>query len=201
MMNTLVKRLVIPAAVLSMSACGTGGTLGTVADVLGTVLGQPAAGGSSQVAVEIRGVNTQQQTLQVATQDGQSGAVRYDQNTVVIYRQQQYPVTALERGDLAVIHVQDVQGSAYVSRIEVTQSARERTGSGGVVQMAGRVAQVNQNASAFVLQTNRGNITIYLPVNAPQATVNYFRQLRAGDQVQLEATMISSDRAEIYRFL
>jgi hypothetical protein len=201
MIIALVKRSVALGAVLSMTSCGAIGTVGTVADVLGTVLGQPAPGGTAQVAVEIRGVNAQQQAIQVATQDGQTGAVRYDQNTVVIYRQQQYPVTALERGDLAVIHVQDVQGTAYVPRIEVTQSARERAGSGAVVQLGGRVAQVDQNAGAFVLQTTGGNITVYLAVNAPQATVNYFRQLRAGHQVQLEAMMISADRAEIHRFL
>jgi hypothetical protein len=201
MISALVRRLVAPAAILGMTACGTVGTLGTVADVLGGVLGQPAAGGQAQVAVEILGVNAQQQTLQVATQDGRSGNVRYDGNTVVVYRQQQYPVTALERGDLATITVQDVQGATYVSRVDVQQSARERTGTGAVVQLGGRVTQIDQNSGAMVLQTSGGNVTVHLAVNAPQATVNYFRQLRVGHQVQLEATMISSTRAEIHRFL
>jgi hypothetical protein len=196
------RRFAAVAAVFAMSGCaGTG--LGVLEEVLGGVLGQPAGGGQAQVAVEVLGVNTQQQAIQVQTQDGQRGNVRYDQNTVVVYRQQQYPVTALERGDLAVITVQDVQGTTYVSRVDVQQSARERTGTGTgtAVQMAGRVSQINHNAGTFVLQTQSGNITVSLPFNAPQATVNYFHQLRNGNDVRLEAVMLSATRAEIHRFL
>jgi hypothetical protein len=194
------RRLVAVAAVLTVSGCG-GNTLGTLGDVLGTVLGQPAGTGAAQVAVEIRSVNTQQQLIQVATQDGQTGAVRYDQNTVVVYRQQQYPVTALERGDLAVMHVQDVQGTPYATRIDVQQSAQERGGTGSVVQLSGRIAQIDHNAGSFVLQTSQGNLTVSLPYNAPQATVNYFRQLRVGHDVRVEVTPIATGRAEVHRFL
>jgi hypothetical protein len=193
--------VVAAATMLSMTGCA-GNALGTVGEVLGTVLGQPAGAAQGQVAVEIRGVNTQQQVIQVATQDGQSGNVRYDQNTVVVYRQQQYPVTALERGDLAVIHVQEAQGVTYVSRVDVQQSARERTGTGtALVQMSGRVTQINHNAGTFVMQTQGGSVAVSLPYNPPQATLNYFHQLRVGHDVRLEATMISTGRAEIHRFL
>jgi hypothetical protein len=193
--------VVAAATMLSMTGCA-GNALGTVGEVLGTVLGQPAGAAQGQVAVEIRGVNTQQQVIQVATQDGQSGNVRYDQNTVVVYRQQQYPVTALERGDLAVIHVQESQGVTYVSRVDVQQSARERTGTGtALVQMSGRITQINHNAGTFVMQTQGGSVTVSLPYNPPQATLNYFHQLRVGHDVRVEATMISTGRAEIHRFL
>lgn len=202
MLATTGRRLAAVAAVFTMSGCA-GNSLGALEEVLGTVLGQPASGGQGQVAVEIQGVSTQQQAIQVRTQDGQTGAVRYDQNTVVTYRNQQYPVTALERGDLAVLHVQDMQGVTYVSRVEVTQSAQERTGTGTgtLVQMNGRVSSINHNAGSFVLQTQGGNVTVTLPYNAPQATVNYFHQLRVGNDVRLEATLVSQNRAEIHRFL
>lgn len=190
------------AALLSVTACG-GNSMGSIGDVLGTVLGQPAGATQGQVAVEVVAVNQQQQVIQVATQDGQTGAVRYDQNTVVIYRQQQYPVTALERGDLAVMHIQDVQGTPYVTRVEVQQSVQERTGTntGSVMQLAGRVAQINHNAGTFVLQTGSGNMTVVVPSNAPQATQNYFHQLRNGNQIRLEATAIDNSRVQVYRFL
>ncbi|CAN5872341.1 hypothetical protein BH23GEM9_BH23GEM9_28920 [soil metagenome] len=199
----LTGRAAAMAAVLAMTAC-SGNSLGGLGDVLGTVLGQPSgAGQPTQVSVEIRGVNTQQQIIQVATQDGQTGSVRYDQNTVVVYQQQQYPVTALERGDLAVVHVQDVQGTTYVSRVDVTQSVQQRTGTGTgtLVQMAGRISRIDHTAGTFVLQTQSGNVTASLPYNPPQATSNYFHQLRVGHDVRLEATMIGTNRAEIYRFL
>jgi hypothetical protein len=199
---THIRRLAAVAAALTLTTgCGTVGTLGTVADVLGTVLGQPAGTGQAQVAVEIRGVNTQQQSIQVATQEGQTGSVRYDQNTVVVYRNQQYPVTALERGDLAVITVQDVQGTTYVSRVDVQQSAQERGGTGALVQIAGRVTAINHSGGSFTVRTQGGDVVITLPYNAPQATVNYFHQLRVGNDVRVEAAMVGSGRAEIHRFL
>jgi hypothetical protein len=201
MLMSTGRRVGATAAVILMTGCG-GTTLGTLGDVLGTVLGQPAPAGEAQVAVEIRAVNAQQQLIQVATQDGQVGNVRYDQNTVVIYRQQQYPVAALERGDLAVITVHEAQGGTYVSRVDVQQSVQERTGAAGnLVQLGGRVAQIDHNRGTFVLQTQAGNVTVALPFNAPQATVNYFHQLRVGQNVDVEATMVASGRAELHRFL
>jgi hypothetical protein len=203
MLIRIGKQLAALAAVITMSACGPAAALGGLGDVLGTVLGQPAGAGEYQVAVEIRGVHAQQQIIQVTTQDGQTGNVRYDQNTVVWYRQQQYPVTALEPGDLAVMLVRDVQGTPYAARIEVQQSARERTGTGtsALVQLSGRVTQINHNAGTFVMQTTGGTVQVTLPYGAPQATVNYFHTLRVGHDVRVEATMIATGRAEIHRFL
>lgn len=202
-MNRAGRGLATLVAAASLSACG-GNTLGALGDVLGGVLapgGQAGQGG--QVAVEIQGVSAQQQVVNVRTQDGQTGGVRYDQNTVVIYQQQQYPVTALERGDLVVMHLQDVQGSLYTPRIDVQQSVQDRggSGSGNVVQTSGRIAQIDQNAGAFVLQTQQGNVTVSLPFNAPQATVDYFRRLRVGDNVRVEVTQSADGRVEVYRFL
>jgi hypothetical protein len=55
--------------------------------------------------------------------------VLYDQQTVVVYRQQQYPVTALERGDVVNLQLlQTGQNDVYVSRVDVVQSVQERTG-------------------------------------------------------------------------
>jgi hypothetical protein len=197
------KQLAALAAVVTMSACGPAAALGGLGEVLGTVLGQPAGAGQYQVAVEIRGVHAQQQIIQVTTQDGQTGNVRYDQNTVVWYRQQQYPVTALEPGDLAVMLVQDVQGTPYAARVEVQQSARERTGTGtgALVQLSGRVTQIDHNAGTFVMQTTGGTVQVTLPYGAPQATVNYFHTLRVGHDVRVEANMVATGRAEIHRFL
>jgi hypothetical protein len=55
--------------------------------------------------------------------------VRYDQQTAVVYQNQQYPVTALEQGD--VVNLQVVQNGSndlYASRIDVVQSVQDRTG-------------------------------------------------------------------------
>src|SRR5690606_37826322 len=116
------------------------------------VMNPAGAGGTAQqgeLRVQIEGVNAQQQAIQVRTDQGQTGTVLYDQNTVVVYRQQQYPATALERGDIAVMQVQQIdQNRIYASRIDVQQSVQERTGGqtqqgGQMLQMSGRVGQVD----------------------------------------------------------
>lgn len=194
------SRFLAAGAALMLAGCGS--TLEGLGDVLGGA-GMPGAGNQGQLAVQIQSVNTSQQVIQVETEDGQVGSVRFDQNTVVVYRQQQYPVTALERGDIAVMQVQDVGGALYASRIDVQQSVQERTGagSGNLLQLSGTVSQIDHNRGTFVLLTQSGNVTVTLPYNPPQATLNYFHGLRNGNTVRLEGTQTGSARVEIYRFL
>jgi hypothetical protein len=196
--------IVAAAALLGTGCAGTG--LGQIGDILAGAAGMPTGATQGQVSAEVRTVNTQQRLIEVRTQDGQTGNVQYDQNTVVVYNQQQYQVTALERGDLVVLHVQqDAAGNVYVSRIDVTQSVRDRpgagTGTGALQQLSGRVGQIDYDRGFFTMAVTGGTVTISLPYNAPQATVDYFRRLRAGDSVRLEGTVIGTNRVEIYRFL
>jgi hypothetical protein len=193
------------ALVFVLPGCA-GNSLGALGDILGGVGGMPGSGGQQgQLNAEVRQVNTQQQIIQVATQDGQTGNVYYDQNTVVVYQQEQYPVTALEPGDLVVLQLQETaQGSLYTSRIDVQTSVQERTGQTGsasVRQYSGRIGQIDQDRGLFVLQMQNGNVTVSVPYNAPQATIDYFRRLRVGDNVRLEATAVDGSHLQIYRFL
>lgn len=203
------------AALLALAATASGcagglGNLGALGDILGAAGGGGGQGGaqSGQLSAEIQQVDSQRQLLQVRTEDGQSGAVRYDQNTQVFYQQQQYPVTALERGDLVVLQVQrDAQGNVYAGRVDVRQSVQERTGQGSVgsgqlQQLAGQVRQIDHNRGVFELQTqNGGTVVVSMPYNAPQAAVQYFNRLRVGDTVRLEGRAAGSGRVELYRFL
>jgi hypothetical protein len=197
-------RAVALALVFVLPGCA-GNSLGALGDILGGV-GMPGSGGEQgQLNAEVRQVNTQQQIIQVATQDGRTGNVYYDQNTVVVYRQEQYPVTALEPGDLVVLQLQETaQGSIYTSRIDVQTSVQERTGQTGsasVRQYSGRIGQIDQDRGLFVLQMQNGNVTVSVPYNAPQSTIDYFRRLRVGDNVRLEATAVDGSHLQIYRFL
>lgn len=200
----MAGRVATAALMLATAAC-SGNTLGTLGDILGGAVGGQQGAQSGELRVEVRSIDTQRQEIQVATEQGQTGAVLYDQNTAVVYRQQQYPVSALERGDVVRMQVQETQqGALYASRIDVEQSVQERsgnTGTGTVQQFSGRVGQVDYDRGVFVLQTQNGNLTVSLPYNPPQATVDYFRRLRSGDTVRLEATPIGNARVEIYRFL
>lgn len=115
--------ITVLALVVSTAAC-SGGLLG---DILGGS-GLPGGGQQQgQLEAEIQQVDAQRQLIQIRTRDGQTGSVLFDRNTVVVYRQEQYPVTALERGDLVLMQVRETRdGSLYVSRVDVTQSIQER---------------------------------------------------------------------------
>ena len=207
---SLGRRGVVLAAVLAASGCAGGGlgNLGTLGDILAGAAGVPGSGQQQgQVVAEVQGLDTQRQLIQVRTQNGQTGSLLYDQNTVVVYRQQRYQVTNLERGDVVAVQVQQTnQGSPYASRIDVQQSVQERTGQTtgggmGVQQFTGRVGQIDHQRGMFQLQTSySGNVVVSLPYNPSSTVVNQFNRLRSGDSVRLEGTEIGSGRVELYRF-
>lgn len=130
--------LIVGLAVLPGCAGGGMGGMGGLGGILGSVLGGVMGGGqggqggqqqSQQVQAEIQEVDTRNSRMSIRTQQGQGGWVRFDQQTVVVYRQQQYPVTALERGDVVNLQLQQLsQNEVYVSRVDVVQSVQERQG-------------------------------------------------------------------------
>jgi hypothetical protein len=196
------------ALLVSLPACAGGG-LGALGDILGGVLA-PAGGGAQQgqVLVEVQGVDTRQQAIHVRTERGETGAVLFDQNTVVVYQQQQYPVTALERGDVATMQVQQIdQNRLYTPRIDVQQSVQERTGqatSGATAQLrqfTGRVGQIDHQRNFFELQTQEGTYTVVLPSSPGAATTDYFHRLRTGASVSVEGALTGTDRIDLHRFL
>ena len=100
--------------------------MGSIGNILGSVLG--GMGGQQnqqqQLDVEIQQVDANSGRLYVRTNDGQQGTIRVDNNTQVVFNNQRYPVTALERGDVVRIQVQQTQNNElYATRIDVLRSA------------------------------------------------------------------------------
>ncbi|MGI9140872.1 MAG: hypothetical protein ACR2GJ_07185 [Gemmatimonadaceae bacterium] len=115
--------LAVGAALLVSSGCSN---LGSIGNVLGSVLGgQQRQQQQQQMDVEIQQVDANNGRLYVRTQDGQSGQVRVDNNTMVVYNNQRYPVTSLERGDVVRVQLRQTQNNElYAARIDVLRSAR-----------------------------------------------------------------------------
>lgn len=114
--------LAVGAALLVSSGCSN---LGSVGDILGSVLGGQRQQQQQQMDVEIQQVDANSGRLYVRTQDGQNGQVRVDNNTMVVYNNQRYSVTSLERGDVVRLQLQQTQNNElYASRIDVLRSAR-----------------------------------------------------------------------------
>ena len=208
-MKAFSRALAVAALPLALGACAGGGGAGGLGDILGTVLGgaQPASSNVGQLVVEVQEIDQRNQEIEVLTEDGQRGPIRYDQNTRVVYQQQEYEVSALERGDVVEMRIQELSGGGYYTDyVLVRQSAQDRGGatSGGssstIVSTTGTVQQIDYNRGWFDLQTSNAVITVTLPYNPSSATVSAFEALDRGDRVTVEGYRIASDRIELVRF-
>lgn len=210
------------AAVVTLSGCAAGSTLGTLGEILNSTMGGAGGGQqqNGQILAEVQGIDQNRQVIQLRTQQGQTGNVLYDQNTMVVYQNQQYPATSLERGDVAYFQLQQTQqGATYASRIDVQQSVQERNGQttsnpgtygnggntgtygGQRMELVGTVGRIDYNQGWFELRTQQGTATVTLPYNVGDATRDYFGRLRTGMNVRLEGTNLGNGRIELYRFI
>lgn len=184
---------------LAATACSSNSNLG---DILGGVLG---GGGNSQVTGSITGVNTRLQTIGIQQSNGQSVTVGYDNNTRVVYQNQNYPVTSLEYGDQVtarIVSSNNTSGGYYTDLIQVDQSVSSTGGSSGNVQTYdGTVRSVDYTNGLFTISTNNyGNLTVSMPYNPRQADLTRFNNLRNGDYVRLYGVMLNNSRVELRQF-
>lgn len=206
-MKILTRAIALAALPLTLGACA-GGAGGGLGDILGTVLGgaQPASSSVGQLVVEVQGIDQSNQQIQVLTEDGQQGPIEYDNNTRVVYNEQEYEVSALERGDVVEMRVQQIaEGRYHTDYILVRQSVQDRGGSTStntstLISASGTVAQIDYNRGWFDLQTSAGTVTVTLPYNPAAATVDAFERIDRGDRVTIEGYRIANDRIELVRF-
>jgi len=185
-------------AVIAMSACANS----QLGNVLGSVLG---TGGSTQLAGTIQGVNTQSQQVGITQSNGQTVGVGYDNQTVVLYQNQSYPVTALEMGDQVIASIRDAgNGGYYADTIQVTQSVQNgRSGNGAqsVQSFQGTVRQIDYQNGVFTINNGAGyEITVSMPYNPRQQDVDYFRRLARGQRVRFYGVALNSERIELRQF-
>lgn len=197
-----MKILLTALVVLASSGCAQTGGLG---EILGGVLGgSPAAG--NQVSGTVDNVDTRSQLVYIRQSNGQNVGFSYDSNTQVSYQNQNYPVTALERGDEVTVRYQESgNNSYYVDLIQVNRSVSggntANTGSGQVYQIQGNVRSVDRANGVFTMSTqNGGVVTVSMPYNARSTDVNRFNQLRTGDYVRVLGEQLNSARFELRQF-
>jgi outer membrane lipoprotein-sorting protein len=119
---------VLAVSVLTLSSCAQIGQLSNILGAIGQVGGAGQQQQPAQLQAQVQQVDPRSQRLYVRTQQGQTGSVLFDGQTVVVYNQRQYPVTALEPGDVVVLQLHQVsQSELYASRIDVTQPSRTRS--------------------------------------------------------------------------
>ena len=136
------------------------------------------------------------------TSGGQRVLLSYDNQTAVVYQNQNYPVTALERGDQVTARVQSTSnGAYYTDLVQVDQSVSSASGGSGSVQsLQGTVGQIDRSNGVFRLDGNNASVIVSLPYNVRQSDLNMFQSLRVGDRVRLYGVFVNNSRVELRQF-
>ena len=201
-MSNIQRLLRLGAAALVVASVGGCAQSGGLGSILGSVLGgqqQP-----SQVSGSIRGVDTRNAQIVLQQSNGQSVSVSYDNQTQVVYNNQNYNVTSLENGDQVTLTIQQTQnGGYYTNYVRVDQSVSSGTsGSNAQVQsFQGTVRRVDVNNGWFEFMPNNNVVlTVTMPYNASRADQQRFQNLRNGDVVRFTGTYVNNSRVELRQF-
>ena len=201
-MNTVrqAARGVIGMLALATATACTNGQLGNIlSGVLSPTTGTATAAGT------VQGVDTRNQIITIQQGNGQTIGVSYDNNTQVVYQNQNYPVTSLQYGDQISAQVQSTNnGGYYTSLVQVTQAVSSNTNPNGssanVQQFAGQVQQVNVANGWFTMSTNGTQFTVLMPYNPSYADQQRFQNLRVGDYVTIYGAFLNNTQVQLRQF-
>jgi predicted transcriptional regulator len=198
---TIIQRIQRGAAAALVVA-----TLGACAgNSLGNVLGSVLGGGSQQSGQlngTVRGVDSRSQQIAIQQSNGQTVAINYDNQTQVVYQNQNYSPTSLENGDQVTARVQANGNSYYTDYVQVDQSVRGTGGASSNAQVVqGTVRQIDRTNGLFTVDVNNyTTLTVSLPYNMSRNDVNRFNSLRPGDFVRFYGTFLNNNRVELQQF-
>lgn len=200
------KRGIAILAVAATGACSSTGGLGSI---LGGVLGGQGQGqGQGQVSGTVQNINTRNQQVSIQQSNGQSVTLAYDNQTQVVYQNQNYSVSNLEYGDRVTARIANSNNNNsqyYTDLIQVDQSVSGNTGNNGtssnVQTFEGNVRNIDRTNGVFQLTGGSyGTITVSLPYNPRQSDVSRFQGLRAGDFVRIYGVLLNNSRVELRQF-
>lgn len=196
-------RLIRNAATAALIMASAGACAGNLGNVLGGVLG---GGGNQpqQLSGTIRGVDTRSQQISIQESNGQTVPVSYDNQTQVVFQNQNYSPTSLENGDMVTARIQANGNNYYTDYVQVDQSIRgSGTGSvsNNVQLLQGTVRQVDRRNGVFTVDVNNGyTLTVTMPYNPATNDVNRFNSLRSGDFVRFYGAYQSSSQVQLRQF-
>ncbi|MFL5618339.1 MAG: hypothetical protein ACJ79A_08100 [Gemmatimonadaceae bacterium] len=186
----------------ALAACSSLGSLG---NILGSVI--PGGGsGSSQVSGYVSGVDTRAQVIGLQQPNGQPVNLLFDNQTKVVYNNQSYPVTSLDRGDQITARIQNTNNGYYTDLVQVDQPVRGSAGTttsspGAVQSLQGTVRQVDQQNGLFTMDVSNGaRLTVSMPYSPNRTDLTKFQNLRTGDVVRIAGVYLNSSRVELRQF-
>jgi len=176
---------------------------GNLGNILGGVLGGGGASGN-QLSGTVRGVDTRYQQISIQTSNGQTVPVSYDNQTQVVYQNQNYPPTSLEYGDQITARIQPNGNSYYTDYIQVDQSVNNGSGnisSGNVQSLQGTIRSIDRRNGLFTVDIgNYNTVTVSMPYNASSNDVNRFNSLRNGDFVRFYGVYTGQSQVQLRQF-
>jgi hypothetical protein len=197
-----IKGLRIGAAAALMMASLGACASSQLGNILGGVLGNGT--GSNQLSGTIRGVDSRSQQITVQASNGQTVPLSYDNQTQVVYQNQNYSPTSLEYGDMVTARVQQSGSGYYTDYVQVDQSVNgSGTGSvsGNVQLLQGTVRQVDRRNGLFTIDMNNYNtLTVTLPPNVTSSDLNRFNSLRSGAFVRFYGAFLSNSQVQLRQF-
>jgi hypothetical protein len=198
-----VRTVVAPLA-LAMAAGACGGAAALGSSVLSGVFTAAVAAADSTATVdaEIRANDREQQLLQVVTDEGRRGVVRWDVQTKVVHGTETYGAVALAPGDRVQMRLRKTSDvDIYTDYVLVKQRARVPAADTTAILLEGTVSELDAARGQLQVRTAAGTtVLVTLPYNPPAGLVDRFGQLGNGQQVRLEGRYISEHRFELARF-
>lgn len=203
MTTRIFPRAFRPAAAgLILATIGGCSSMGGLGSILNGGLGGQQT--SNQLSGSVLGVNTRSQQIGIQQSNGQSISVSYDNNTQVVFQNQNYSPTSLERGDRVTATIQDNgNGAYYTNYVLVNQSVRGNTSgqSANVQTFQGLVGQINRANGWFTMDDNNvGRVTVVLESGVSRADIDRFNNLRSGDGVRFYGYRTSNSQVSMRQF-
>jgi outer membrane lipoprotein SlyB len=195
-----IQRLSATAAIIAFAGACAGNSLG---NVLGGVLGGGSQGSQSQLSGTIRGVDSRSQQIAIQQSNGQTIPVYYDNQTQVVYQNQNYSPTSLENGDRVTARIQANGNNYYTDYVQVDQSVNGTSaGTSGLQMIQGTVRQVDLRNGWFVIADANSNstLTVTVPYNLNSNDINRFRSLRNGDFVRFYGQYLNNSQIQLRQF-
>jgi hypothetical protein len=188
------------AALLIVALAAMSGCVGIAPD------GTPMALGSDELVAEVAGLDIRYRELTLRPSSGPARLVGYHDDTRMIYRGREYPVTQLDVGDIVALKVkQDSRGRFYADLIRVEESIRDRRAARPerrLERLEGTVEVLDRPRGTFEIREPSGSrVVVSLPHNARRPDIDKVQRLRTGDYVRLEGRFIHPDRFELDAFV
>ncbi len=162
-----------------------------------------------ELAGEVTGLDARSREIHLQPTQGPKRVIWYDDNTRVIYRGREYPVSRVDVGDIVALPVgkKDWRDRVYAGLISVQEGARDRREAmirpgTGIERLEGSVEYVDRERGTFEIRDRSGSrIVVSVPRNAPRWDSDRVRRLRGGDFIRMEGRFINTDRFELEAFV